>query len=79
MDNVLRPMLVGEDAKMPDLLILIGTLGGLFLLTPVGFIAGPMYWDSSKPSGTSTGTHCGTSFRQSNSCGTESGKRQFDA
>ena len=31
-DNVLRPTLVGKDAKMPDLLILIGTLGGLFSL-----------------------------------------------
>src|SRR5947199_5467659 len=37
-DNFLRPMLVGRDAKMPDLLILIGTLGGLFLFGPIGFI-----------------------------------------
>ena len=41
-DNVLRPMLVGKDAKMPDLLILIGTLGGLFLFGPIGFIVGPI-------------------------------------
>lgn len=41
-DNVLRPRLVGKDAKMPDLLILIGTLGGLFLFGPIGFIAGPL-------------------------------------
>lgn len=41
-DNVLRPTLVGKDAKMPDLLILIGTLGGLFLFGPIGFIAGPL-------------------------------------
>ena len=41
-DNVLRPMLVGKDAKMPDLLILIGTLGGLFLFGPIGFIIGPL-------------------------------------
>lgn len=41
-DNVLRPMLVGKDAKMPDLLILVGTLGGLFLFGPIGFIAGPL-------------------------------------
>ena len=27
---------------MPDLLILIGTLGGLFLFGPVGFIIGPL-------------------------------------
>src|SRR5215212_10383825 len=41
-DNLLRPMLVGKDAKMPDLLILIGTLGGLFLFGPIGFIVGPI-------------------------------------
>ena len=41
-DNILRPRLVGKDAKMPDLLILIGTLGGLFLFGPIGFIVGPL-------------------------------------
>lgn len=41
-DNILRPILVGKDAKMPDLLILIGTLGGLFLFGPIGFIVGPI-------------------------------------
>lgn len=41
-DNVLRPILVGKDAKMPDLMILIGTLGGLFLFGPIGFIVGPI-------------------------------------
>jgi predicted PurR-regulated permease PerM len=39
---MLRPKLVGKDAKMPDLLILIGTLGGLFLFGPIGFIIGPL-------------------------------------
>ena len=41
-DNLLRPILVGKDAKMPDLLILVGTLGGLFLFGPIGFIVGPI-------------------------------------
>ena len=41
-DNILRPMLVGKDAKMPDLLILVGTLGGLFFFGPIGFIIGPI-------------------------------------
>jgi predicted PurR-regulated permease PerM len=41
-DNFLRPALVGKDAEMPDLLILIGTLGGLFLFGPIGFIVGPV-------------------------------------
>lgn len=41
-DNVLRPRLVGKDAEMPDLLILLGTLGGLFFFGPIGFIIGPI-------------------------------------
>ncbi len=41
-DNVLRPILVGKDAKMPDLLILVGTLGGIYLFGPIGFIVGPI-------------------------------------
>ncbi len=41
-DNVLRPTLVGKDAEMPDLLIMIGTLGGLFLFGAIGFIVGPI-------------------------------------
>lgn len=41
-DNLLRPVLVGKDAKMPDMLILVGTLGGLFLFGPIGFIVGPI-------------------------------------
>jgi predicted PurR-regulated permease PerM len=41
-DNLLRPWLVGKDAKLPDLLILVGTLGGLFLFGPIGFIVGPI-------------------------------------
>ncbi len=41
-DNILRPTLVGKDARMPDLLILVGTLGGLFLFGPIGFIVGPI-------------------------------------
>ncbi|MFO7586715.1 MAG: AI-2E family transporter [Gemmatimonadota bacterium] len=41
-DNFLRPMLVGRDTKMPDLLVLVSTLGGLFLFGAVGFIIGPV-------------------------------------
>lgn len=41
-DNILRPKLVGKDAKMPDLLILVGTLGGLLFFGPIGFIIGPL-------------------------------------
>jgi predicted PurR-regulated permease PerM len=41
-DNMLRPILVGKDTKIPDLLVLVGTLGGLFLFGPIGFIVGPI-------------------------------------
>lgn len=41
-DNFLRPWLVGKDTKLPDLLILLSTLGGLLLFGPVGFIIGPI-------------------------------------
>jgi predicted PurR-regulated permease PerM len=41
-DNLLRPLLIGRDTKMPDLLVLVGTLGGLFLFGALGFIVGPI-------------------------------------
>ncbi len=41
-DNILRPWLVGKDTKMSDLLILLGTLGGLVLFGAVGIIIGPI-------------------------------------
>jgi predicted PurR-regulated permease PerM len=41
-DNILRPILVGKDAQMPDLLILVGTLGGLFFFGQIGIIVGPV-------------------------------------
>lgn len=41
-DNILRPRLVGKDAKMPDLLILVSTLGGLKLFGASGLVIGPV-------------------------------------
>jgi predicted PurR-regulated permease PerM len=41
-DNLLRPILVGREAKMPDYLILISTLGGLTAFGLAGFVAGPV-------------------------------------
>jgi predicted PurR-regulated permease PerM len=41
-DNVLRPRLVGRDARMPDLMILVGTLGGLTMFGATGVILGPV-------------------------------------
>jgi len=41
-DNVLRPKLVGGDTKMPDLLILLSTLGGIGMFGANGIILGPV-------------------------------------
>lgn len=41
-DNILRPILVGRDAKMPDLLIFVSTLGGLAAFGVSGLIFGPV-------------------------------------
>ena len=41
-DNFLRPRLVGKDTKMPDLLILLGTMGGIVMFGILGFIIGPI-------------------------------------
>lgn len=41
-DNILRPRLIGRDAGMSDLMILLSTLGGLALFGAVGFIVGPI-------------------------------------
>lgn len=41
-DNLLRPMLVGKDTRMPDYVVLIATLGGLAVFGLNGFIIGPM-------------------------------------
>lgn len=41
-DNFLRPILIGRDTRMPDLLVLIGTIGGIILFGVLGFIIGPI-------------------------------------
>lgn len=41
-DNLLRPLLVGRDTKMPDYLILLSTLGGLTAFGLAGVVIGPI-------------------------------------
>jgi predicted PurR-regulated permease PerM len=41
-DNILRPMLVGKDTKMPDYVVLISTLGGIAVFGLNGFVIGPL-------------------------------------
>ena len=40
--NILRPLLVGKDTKLPDYLILLSILGGLAGFGVSGFIIGPI-------------------------------------
>jgi predicted PurR-regulated permease PerM len=41
-DNVLRPLVVGRETRMPDYMVLLSTLGGLSVFGAAGFVAGPV-------------------------------------
>ncbi|MBC2712502.1 MAG: AI-2E family transporter [Desulfosarcina sp.] len=41
-DNLLRPILVGKDTQMHELMIFFGTLGGIFMFGIVGVVIGPI-------------------------------------
>lgn len=41
-DNILRPILVGRDTKLPDYLVLLSTLGGIVMFGINGFVLGPL-------------------------------------
>lgn len=41
-DNLLRPVLVGRETEMPDLLVMLTTLGGLALFGAAGIVVGPI-------------------------------------
>jgi predicted PurR-regulated permease PerM len=41
-DNVLRPILVGQDTRMPDYVVMISTLGGLSVMGINGLVVGPV-------------------------------------
>ncbi len=41
-DNLLRPILVGRDTRLPDYVVLIATLGGIELLGFSGIVIGPV-------------------------------------
>jgi predicted PurR-regulated permease PerM len=40
-DNLLRPILIGKDTKLPDYVVLLSTLGGLAVFGLNGFVIGP--------------------------------------
>jgi len=41
-DNLLRPILVGRDTRMPDYVVMITTLGGIAALGVNGLVVGPV-------------------------------------
>jgi predicted PurR-regulated permease PerM len=41
-DNLIRPILVGRDTKLPDYLVLLSTLGGIAIFGINGFVIGPL-------------------------------------
>jgi predicted PurR-regulated permease PerM len=41
-DNILRPILVGQDTKLPDYVVLFSTLGGISIFGINGFVLGPV-------------------------------------
>lgn len=41
-DNLLRPILVGKDTKLPDWVVLLSTVGGLSVFGINGFVIGPV-------------------------------------
>lgn len=41
-DNILRPILVGRDTKLPDFMVLLSTLGGFAVFGMDGFVTGPI-------------------------------------
>jgi len=41
-DNLLRPVLVGKGARLPDYVVMMTTLGGMALLGIDGFVVGPV-------------------------------------
>lgn len=41
-DNLLRPILIGKDTKMPDWLVFVTTLGGIAVFGINGFVIGPV-------------------------------------
>lgn len=41
-DNLLRPLLIGKDTEMPDLVVFLTTLGGIVIFGAAGLVIGPV-------------------------------------
>jgi len=42
LDNILRPILIGQKAKLPIFLLFLGIFGGLRVYGPIGILMGPL-------------------------------------
>lgn len=41
-DNILRPLLIGKDTEMPDIVVMLTTFGGIALFGATGILLGPI-------------------------------------
>jgi predicted PurR-regulated permease PerM len=41
-DNILRPILIGHDTKIPEYMVLVSTLGGIATFGANGLVIGPI-------------------------------------
>ena len=41
-DNLLRPILVGKDTRIPDYVVMVSTVGGMAVFGINGFVLGPL-------------------------------------
>ncbi len=41
-DNILKPMIIGNRAHLHPAIVLVGIFGGIFLVGPIGIIVGPL-------------------------------------
>jgi predicted PurR-regulated permease PerM len=42
LDNLIKPKIVGDRARVHPIIIILGTLGGLFMFGPLGVLVGPL-------------------------------------
>jgi predicted PurR-regulated permease PerM len=41
-DNILKPMIIGKRTKLHPAAVLVGIIGGIFIMGPIGIIGGPL-------------------------------------
>jgi predicted PurR-regulated permease PerM len=41
-DNILKPKIIGDRGKIHPVVVLVGVLGGLVIMGPIGVVTGPL-------------------------------------